>query len=75
MEGSAYEGGVYHGRIRLHPEYPRKAPMISLATPSGRWEVNKEICLSGATNSQLTVLSIVFLLSVLSVPPVEFVLV
>ena len=36
-----------HGRIQLDPDYPRKAPIISLLTPSGRWDVNKPICLSG----------------------------
>jgi hypothetical protein len=24
VEGSPYCGGIYHGRIRLHPDYPRK---------------------------------------------------
>lgn len=47
MEDSAYEGGIYHGRIRLSSEYPRKAPTISMYTASGRWEVGKDICLSG----------------------------
>jgi len=47
--GSAYEHGVYHGRIRLPSEYPRKAPSISMLTPNGRWEINKDICFSGAT--------------------------
>lgn len=47
VEGSSYEGGVYHGKIRLHQEYPRMAPKICLLTPSGRWEVEKDICLSG----------------------------
>lgn len=47
IEGSNFEQGVYHGKIRLHPEYPQKAPAISISTPSGRWEVNADICLSG----------------------------
>lgn len=47
VSGSSYAGGIYHGRIMLHPEYPRKAPTISILTPSGRWEIGKDICLSG----------------------------
>ena len=46
-EGSSYCGGIYHGRILLHPDYPRKAPSISVLTPTGRWECGKDICLSG----------------------------
>lgn len=47
VEGSPYEGGVYHGTISLSSHYPRKAPIIRMKTPSGRWKVNEEICLSG----------------------------
>jgi ubiquitin-conjugating enzyme E2 J1 len=43
---SPYEGGVYHGRIVLPPAYPLKPPMFRFLTPSGRFEVNREICLS-----------------------------
>lgn len=48
VEGSSYEGGVYHGRILLHPDYPRKAPSIRLYTPNGRWNINQDICLSAS---------------------------
>ncbi|GLG96881.1 Ubiquitin-conjugating enzyme E2-17 kDa [Gryllus bimaculatus] len=41
-----FEGGVYHGRIILPPEYPMKPPHIILLTPNGRFETNKKICLS-----------------------------
>jgi len=41
-----FEGGVYHGRILLPPEYPFKPPHIMFLTPSGRFEVNKKVCLS-----------------------------
>lgn len=44
---STYDGGCYHGKIILSPDYPRKAPAICVMTPNGRWEVGKEICLSG----------------------------
>jgi ubiquitin-conjugating enzyme E2 J1 len=43
---SAFEGGIYHGRIVLPPAYPLKPPSFRFLTPSGRFEVNREICLS-----------------------------
>lgn len=49
VEGSPYEGGIYHGTISLDSRYPRKAPVIRMSTPSGRWKVNEDICLSGKT--------------------------
>lgn len=44
--GTDFEGGIYHGRIILPPEYPMKPPNIILLTPNGRFEINKKICLS-----------------------------
>lgn len=41
-----FEGGFYHGRVILPPEYPMKPPSIILLTPNGRFETNKKICLS-----------------------------
>lgn len=41
-----FEGGVYHGRILLPPEYPFKPPHIVFLTPSGRFETGVKICLS-----------------------------
>lgn len=43
---SPYEGGIYHGRIVLPPAYPLKPPSFRFLTPTGRFEVNREICLS-----------------------------
>lgn len=43
---SPYAGGIYHGRITLPPAYPMKPPNFRFLTPSGRFEVNREICLS-----------------------------
>jgi ubiquitin-conjugating enzyme E2 J1 len=43
---SAYDGGVYHGRILLPPQYPLRPPAFRFLTPTGRFEVNREICLS-----------------------------
>lgn len=41
-----FADGVYHGRIMLPPDYPMKPPSIVLLTPTGRFEINKKICLS-----------------------------
>ncbi|OCK85646.1 UBC-like protein [Lepidopterella palustris CBS 459.81] len=43
---SAYSGGIYHGRIILPPTYPLRPPSFRFLTPTGRFEVNREICLS-----------------------------
>ncbi|GAM90585.1 hypothetical protein ANO11243_086300 [Dothideomycetidae sp. 11243] len=43
---SPFAGGVYHGRIALPPSYPLRPPSFRFLTPSGRFEVNREICLS-----------------------------
>ncbi|XP_039253743.1 ubiquitin-conjugating enzyme E2 J1-like [Styela clava] len=43
---SDFDGGMYHGRIILPPEYPMKPPSIMLLTPNGRFELHKKICLS-----------------------------
>ncbi|KAG8096256.1 hypothetical protein GUJ93_ZPchr0013g34426 [Zizania palustris] len=43
---SEFEGGIYHGRIQLPSDYPFKPPSFMLLTPSGRFEVQKKICLS-----------------------------
>ena len=45
-EDSEFEGGIYHGRVLLPPEYPFKPPSFVLLTPSGRFETNTKICLS-----------------------------
>eukprot|EP00043_Microstomoeca_roanoka_P027003 m.13282 g.13282 ORF g.13282 m.13282 type:complete len:327 (-) comp7208_c0_seq1:106-1086(-) len=41
-----FEGGVYHGIIRLPPEYPMKPPAILFLTPNGRFQTNTRVCLS-----------------------------
>lgn len=45
-DGTDFEGGIYHGRILLPPEYPFKPPHILFLTPSGRFETNTKVCLS-----------------------------
>ncbi|CUS15508.1 unnamed protein product [Tuber aestivum] len=44
--GTPYAEGIYHGRITLPPDYPLRPPSFRFMTPSGRFEVNREICLS-----------------------------
>ncbi|KAJ4425270.1 hypothetical protein N0V82_000080 [Gnomoniopsis sp. IMI 355080] len=43
---SPYADGLYHGRIVLPPTYPLRPPSFRFLTPSGRFEANREICLS-----------------------------
>lgn len=43
---SEFNGGIYHGRIILPPEYPMKPPSIIVLTPNGRFETHTKICLS-----------------------------
>lgn len=43
---SPFDGGLYHGRIVLPPAYPLKPPSFRFVTPTGRFEVNREICLT-----------------------------
>ncbi|KAG9258325.1 ubiquitin-conjugating enzyme/RWD-like protein [Emericellopsis atlantica] len=43
---SPYASGQYHGRISLPPTYPYRPPSFRFLTPSGRFETNREICLS-----------------------------
>lgn len=43
---SSFAGGIYHGRIVLPAMYPLRPPSFRFVTPSGRFETNREICLS-----------------------------
>ena len=43
---SPYSSGIYHGRITFPPTYPLRPPSFRFLTPTGRFEVNREICLS-----------------------------
>mmetsp|Transcript_18869 Transcript_18869/g.52637 ORF Transcript_18869/g.52637 Transcript_18869/m.52637 type:complete len:342 (-) Transcript_18869:319-1344(-) len=44
--GTPFEGGIYHGRILLPPEYPMKPPSFMMLTPNGRFQTSTKICLS-----------------------------
>ena len=48
-EATAFDGGIYHGRLMLPTTYPRHPPDIVFLTPNGRFEVGKRICLSATT--------------------------
>ena len=52
--GSPYGGGIYHGRITLPPNYPLRPPNFRFVTPSGRFETNREICLSMSSHHEET---------------------
>mmetsp|Transcript_8313 Transcript_8313/g.14223 ORF Transcript_8313/g.14223 Transcript_8313/m.14223 type:complete len:221 (-) Transcript_8313:32-694(-) len=43
---SEFEGGVYHGIVRLPKNYPTDPPMVQVFTPSGRFIPGHDICLS-----------------------------
>ena len=44
--GTPFEGGIYHGRIIMPPEYPFKPPSFVVLTANGRFETGTKICLS-----------------------------
>ena len=52
--GSDFEGGLYHGRILLPPEYPFKPPNIVFLNRNGRFEVGTKICLSISAHHEET---------------------
>lgn len=39
-----YSGGYYHGALELPTDYPFSPPKLKFFTPSGRFEVNTNIC-------------------------------
>jgi ubiquitin-conjugating enzyme E2 J1 len=43
---SPFANGLYHGKITLPSAYPLRPPSFRFLTPSGRFECNREICLS-----------------------------
>ena len=44
-----YSGGSYVFKIELPATYPFAPPVVRSLTPSGRFEVNKSLCISGLT--------------------------
>lgn len=41
-----YQGGLYHGKLVFPCNFPMKPPSILMITESGRFSVNKKICMS-----------------------------
>ena len=41
-----FEGGLYHGIIKLPMSYPNRPPNIMFLTPNGRFDINMDVCLS-----------------------------
>eukprot|EP00331_Platyophrya_macrostoma_P023502 CAMPEP_0176456168 /NCGR_PEP_ID=MMETSP0127-20121128/31116_1 /TAXON_ID=938130 /ORGANISM="Platyophrya macrostoma, Strain WH" /LENGTH=106 /DNA_ID=CAMNT_0017846053 /DNA_START=29 /DNA_END=345 /DNA_ORIENTATION=+ len=41
-----YEGGYYIGTVTFPSTYPFAPPAIRMLTPSGRFEINRRLCLS-----------------------------
>lgn len=39
-EGTAYEGGLYHGMIKLDDNHPHRPPKIYMITPNGRFDAS-----------------------------------
>lgn len=46
--GSSFSRGLYHGRVILPRNYPGSPPRIQILTPSGRFIVGEDICLSAS---------------------------
>lgn len=47
-EETDYKGGFYIGKILHNPQYPLKAPDFMMLTPTGRFAINKKICLTNS---------------------------
>ena len=45
-EGSDYESGLYHGYFQIPKDYPLAPPNIYFLNKSGRYEINKKICMN-----------------------------
>ena len=48
QKGSDYLGGEYILKIHHSPKYPAEPPSYYMLTPSGRFDVDKEICLTNS---------------------------
>lgn len=44
LEGTDYEGGIYHGYFKISPEYPITPPDFYFLNENGRYSINKKIC-------------------------------
>jgi len=48
QKDTIYENGEYIGKIEHSPKYPAEPPAYTMLTPSGRYEINKKICLTNS---------------------------
>lgn len=48
-EGTPFQGGIYHGKIILPPDFPFRAPHVQMLSESGRFETRTNICINGYT--------------------------
>lgn len=46
VEGTCYEGGLYHGLLDLGEKYPLEPPNLYFLNESGRYQPNTKICLN-----------------------------
>ena len=49
QKDTVYEGGQYIGKIIHSPKYPSEPPDYYMLTPSGRFEIDKKICLTNSS--------------------------
>ncbi|KAI3378893.1 hypothetical protein SNEBB_003999 [Seison nebaliae] len=45
-KNTAYENGIYCGKLEFPSDYPIRPPNIYMTTPNGRFETNKKLCMS-----------------------------
>jgi ubiquitin-conjugating enzyme E2 J2 len=45
---TSYQGGYYMGKLLYPADYPARAPDYIMLTPSGRFEIDKKICLTNS---------------------------
>ena len=46
VKDTEFEGGYYHGIMKLPTKYPFEPPSISFLNPNGRFETKIDVCLS-----------------------------
>jgi len=48
LDSTEYDGGFYIGKVLHDPEYPVKPPNFVMLTPNGRFDIEKNICLTNS---------------------------
>lgn len=54
LKDTAFENGIYFGKITLPSEYPLKPPDFIFITPNGRFQTEKKICTTFSAYHQET---------------------